>query len=124
MKNHKNLIAAFICFFTTLAFSQKPTKEFVPADLTPAKKTTCWNVTKGAAAFGADICFNANSTAKHATGGFGGFRIVKNELILKDLNGKSIDSQKKLVYKIKSITKTKIELVDEKNTKIELTLKK
>lgn len=60
----------------------------------PSGKRTCWEVKSGKAAFGNSIYFNTNNTANHATGGFGGFRIEKNVLSLKDLNGKSIDSQK------------------------------
>jgi len=115
-----NLLVLFI-FSCLFGFSQK---EYKIEDLCPDKKTTCWNVAKGTAAFGADICFNTNHTAKHATGGFGGIRFAKDKLTLVDLNGKSSDSQKPLVYTIKNVSKSKIVLIDDKNETIELSLKK
>ncbi|MCE3227418.1 MAG: hypothetical protein K0S32_1969 [Bacteroidetes bacterium] len=121
MKNLRPLLVAIICTISLSVFSQK---EYKITDLVPNKKTTCWNVTKGTAAFGADICFNTNSTAKHATGGFGGIRFKKDQLTLVDLNGKSTDSQKPLVYTIKSVSSTKIVLIDDKKATIELTFKK
>ncbi|MEO6303871.1 MAG: hypothetical protein ABIP51_11935 [Bacteroidia bacterium] len=120
MKNFKTYLAAFICLISLAGFSQKA-KDYTLQDITPDKKTTCWKVTNGKTVFGENICFNMNSTAQHATGGFGGIRIVKNQLTLKDLNGKSFDSQKTAVYTIKSVSKTKILLVDDKNETIELT---
>lgn len=120
MKNLKSLLAGTFCLIGFATFSQK---DYTIADFTPNKKTTCWNVTSGKAAFGADICFNTNSTAKHATGGFGGIRLKKNQLTLVDLNGKSTDSQKPLVYTIKSLSKSRIVLIDDKNAAIELTFK-
>ncbi len=113
----------FICLISIAGFSQKA-KDYTIQDLTPDKKSTCWNVTSGKAVFGADICFHTNSTAKHATGGFGGIRLTKDQLTLKDLNGKSFDSQTTAVYTIKSVSKSKIVLIDDKKEILELTFKK
>ena len=123
MKNVKLFLVILICFISSYSFSQKEIKEYFLQDFVPNKNTTCWDVTKGTAAFGNNICFNANSTAKHATGGFGGIRFKKQTLTLIDLNGKSTDSQKPLIYTILSVSKSKVSLIDQNNQRVELTFK-